>query len=140
MLSVDRLIVGRSKQAWRGTACTHRGNNLNSQLHQPPHLIQMLCRSHLESVVAVVDQEVLLELQRPLASLGLNERHAGRDFLLRLVCVIQEGRGAAEGHFHLLAESTYRESRRQRLWIKTEGHVNPDFCFLFFTFIYLDRH
>lgn len=50
-----------------------------------------------------MDQEVLLELQRPLASLGLNERHAGRDLLLCLVCMIQEVWGAAEGHFHLSA-------------------------------------
>lgn len=103
MLSVDRLIVGRSKQAWRGTVCTHRGKQSQFGTSSPPHLIQILCLSHLKGVVAVVDQEVLLELQRPLASLGLNERHAGRDFLLRLVCVIQEGRSAAEGHFHLLA-------------------------------------
>lgn len=54
------------------------------------HLTHTLCLSHLKGVVAVADQEVLLELQRPLTPLGLNEGHAGRQFLLRLVCVIQE--------------------------------------------------
>lgn len=103
MLSVDSLIVGRSKQAWRGTVCTHEGKQSQplpwiSSLH-----IHIFCCSHLKGAVAVADQEVLVELQRPLASLGLNERHARRQFIFRLVCVIQEGRRAAEGHFHLLA-------------------------------------
>lgn len=67
------------------------------------HLIVILCFSHLKGVVTVAYEEVLLELQRPLASLGLNERHTRREFLLRLLCEIQQGGGAAEGHFHLLA-------------------------------------
>lgn len=58
--------------------------------------------SDLQAVVAVVNQEVLLEPQLPSPSCTMDQRHPGRDFLICLVFVVQQGQGAVEGHLHLV--------------------------------------
>lgn len=58
--------------------------------------------SDLQAVVAVVNQEVLLEPQLPLSTCTVDQRHPGRDFLILLLYKIQKGQGAVEGHLHLV--------------------------------------
>lgn len=57
--------------------------------------------SDLQGVVAVVNQEVLLEPQLPLPSATMDQANTRLDLLICLVHVVQKGRGAVEGHLYL---------------------------------------
>ncbi len=60
--------------------------------------------SDLRAVVAVMNEEVLLEPQRPLPTCAVNQRHRSRNFLILVltVCMIQKGHGAVESNFYLI--------------------------------------
>lgn len=56
----------------------------------------------LQAVVAVVNQEVLLEPQLPLPTCTADQRHPMRNVLIYMqVCMVQKGQRAVKGHFHL---------------------------------------
>lgn len=103
-LERDRLHTGREKNL---TDAELSGYFFTTYFRFPA--------SNLQAVVAVANQEVLLEPQSPLTSLRLNQHHIGRNFLFRLVCIIQKGRSAAERHFYLFVTENRGAIRHQRL-------------------------
>lgn len=125
MVSVDRLTVGRSKQACRGTVCTEGGKQCHWHRTFSPSISDFL-GSYLQAVVAVANQEVLLEPQHPLTPLRLNQHHIGRDFLFCLVCITQKGRSAAESHFHLFVTENRGAIRHQHLLARDLPFYQPD--------------
>lgn len=70
--------------------------------------------SDLQAVVAVMNQEVLLEPQLPLPTWAVDQRHSRWVFLIGLVCMMQKGFGAVEGYFHLSQEKKSVATSQQK--------------------------
>lgn len=116
MLSVDRRIVVRSKWAWRGTVCTEQRqiNFIAQYSFSSIHTHFRDSVTDLQAVVAVANQEVLLEPQLPLPTCTVDQRHPRRDFLICLVCMVQKGCRAVEGQCHLLVTENSTTTRQRK--------------------------
>lgn len=105
MLSVDRLIIGRSRWARRGTDCTETPGSQAVPLSCFTLFTADLL-SDLLAVVAVVDQKVLLKRQLLLPISKLDQGHISREVFPCLVYMVQEGRRAVENHLYLLVTAS----------------------------------